>query len=736
MKQTFLHKTWLIQLLLFIVSFCIYVFYFQYLVFHLNSVLFKIDGDSLKNYYTFVYHIRNDTNALEFSGLNFPFGEHIVYTDCQPLITFILRLLPFTHDYLIGIMHGLILLSFIITPLLLFRIFLLLDLERLPAFFFSLGIALLSPQIHRLGGHFALAYGCVIPLAILFILNYFKSRSNKLLIAILIYNTSLFLIHPYLGLGISFFCFSSFFINELLLNGKTSLLKKLPKIALIGLVPIVCFKLFMFISDHHTERPTEAYGPDIMTGAAKAGSIFIPYFGPFDSFLQTIIKTKPVEWETCSYLGFFPILLLVTATLTFPFYYKKIVLKNELIAMFITSVLFLIFSFGIHISILRRIHVELETLNQFRVLGRFTWYFYFLMPVFLAILLSQLFNLLTTPRISKLMITIVSVIFCSLNMLEANFLFINTTKNAFHARNIFNESVLTDNEKEVIKTIRTKKAQAIVPFPLFHIGSEVFQRNGDKSIAPSMMYSFHTRLPVLSVMLSRTSLPETQEAIELLNIYKRDRKITKLVDDRPFLVIQTDTNLKEDELRILKKLKAFQTFDKTTFYYATKRDFAISEKEKNKFIILNIDKEERLKNTFFLAFENRKPFTETKIDEFEKIIAFDSSAFDPGNYTVSFKYHLTGKKFRHIYNNLIIEKSKGEAMNWEYYTSVRSTSGFYGDVIVFEHNIKIEQGYGYRFLLKGGTKERYTISDFLIQPADLDLKIISNSKTSYNNYPG
>ena len=44
-----------------------------------------------------------DQQALVFNGMNFPFGEHVIYTDCQPILTFILRLLPFTHNYLIGI---------------------------------------------------------------------------------------------------------------------------------------------------------------------------------------------------------------------------------------------------------------------------------------------------------------------------------------------------------------------------------------------------------------------------------------------------------------------------------------------------------------------------------------------------------------------------------------------------------------------------------------------------------
>lgn len=736
MSSRLTNKRWLIQLLLLIISFCIYTFYFQHLALHLNSVLFKIEGDSLKNYYTFVYHIKNDSSTLGFSGMNFPFGEHIVYTDCQPLITFILRSLPFTHDYLVGIMHGLILASFIITPLILFRIFTLLDVEDLPAFFFSLGIALLSPQIRRLGGHFALAYGCVIPLAILYLLYYLKSKSYRPLLFLSIYNCSLFLIHPYLGLGISVFCFTTLLLYEFIVSGKRPAFQSVLKIIGVGIAPIVLFKLFMAITDHHTQRPTEAFGPDIMTGAASFKSIFVPFFGPFDHFMQSIFRSKKyVEWETCSYLGFFPTLLLFLSIITLPFYYRKVRLPRELVALSITALLFLVFAFGVHISISRRIHLNFDTLNQFRVLARFAWYFYFLLPIFLAVLITQVFKVMAKESVVKFLVLACSILFCSFNMMEAGSLFKDISKNAFNSRNIFNASSLTNGEKKVIAEIKNKKTQAILPMPLFHVGSEVYQRNGDKSISTSFLYSYHTGLPILGVMLSRTSLPETEESIELLNIYKTNRRIKKLLSEDPILVIQTGTDLKEDEDRILRSITPFAAYDSLQFYYAGKSNFELNESDKSKFVILNSDKKEHFKNTIYIPYENRQPFLRTRIDDFEKIAGFDSSTFENGKYIVSFRYHLTGKKFRNIYSNLIVEKFDHKAMNWAYYTSVRSVSGFYDSVIVFEHKIKLESAFGYRFLLKGGTKEYYKVSDFLIRPENLDIKIISKGQISYNNYP-
>ena len=46
-----------------------------------NSVLFTADGDGIKNYYTYAYHIKNDSSFNHFEGMNYPYGELVVYTD-------------------------------------------------------------------------------------------------------------------------------------------------------------------------------------------------------------------------------------------------------------------------------------------------------------------------------------------------------------------------------------------------------------------------------------------------------------------------------------------------------------------------------------------------------------------------------------------------------------------------------------------------------------------------------
>ena len=47
--------------------------------------MFNTDGDGMKNYFSFAWHAEHDTSITTFSGMNYPFGEHIDYPDAQPL---------------------------------------------------------------------------------------------------------------------------------------------------------------------------------------------------------------------------------------------------------------------------------------------------------------------------------------------------------------------------------------------------------------------------------------------------------------------------------------------------------------------------------------------------------------------------------------------------------------------------------------------------------------------------
>ncbi|MEO5906113.1 MAG: hypothetical protein ABIQ11_05270, partial [Saprospiraceae bacterium] len=55
-----------------------------------SCYLFEDGGDGLKNYYTLAYYVKHD-QGWHFSGMNYPYGENIIYTDNQPILALTLR---------------------------------------------------------------------------------------------------------------------------------------------------------------------------------------------------------------------------------------------------------------------------------------------------------------------------------------------------------------------------------------------------------------------------------------------------------------------------------------------------------------------------------------------------------------------------------------------------------------------------------------------------------------------
>ena len=65
--------------------------------------LFSIPGsgeDGAKNYYTVAYHIQHDSTLWWFEGMNYREGEHVIYTDNQPLISNLLKAVGGSADWL------------------------------------------------------------------------------------------------------------------------------------------------------------------------------------------------------------------------------------------------------------------------------------------------------------------------------------------------------------------------------------------------------------------------------------------------------------------------------------------------------------------------------------------------------------------------------------------------------------------------------------------------------------
>jgi len=735
LKERF-EKNSKINLLLFLSSFAIYFLYFHSVFFNLNSILSSITADSLKNYYTFVYHIKNDPDVLNFSGMNYPFGEHIIYTDCQPLLTFVLRLLPFTHNYLIGIMHALIFFSFIISPLILNKILLKLGIDKFSSFFIALAIALLSPQFIKINaGHFALAYGCLIPFSILFTLNCLFEKRKGVFVRLFVFNTLLFLLHPYLGFCLSVFSFLGIVLFDLFNFNKNTFFKN--SVMAIGacLAPPVLFKVFMSLTDHHPERTTEPYGAEMMV--ENLDSILAPVFGPFRKLMEYFFSNRTGHYEGHTYLGFFTILLSFCILIILPFNLKKLRVKKEILALLLASLFFLFIAFGLHLKLLNYFHLHSAALNQFRAVCRFAWIFYFTLPLFIVTLLYHSMQAHLKPQIFTRFTLFFSLFFFFFNMLEAGPYFKLDEIVFWKYRNFFKEGFLNEEEKKVLRNIRDTKPQAILPLPLFHGGSEMYERPGsNNSMIPSMIYSYHSGTPILSVLMSRTSLTETKDLIQLLNSYKKEKPINKLLGTGDFFVLITNDALLPDESRLAPHIRQFAQNDSLKYGYVS-RNILLSRKMDPQVMMIRSKEKPGAdtNNIIFIPFENRKPFLTANIPDYETIFSLDSHKIRSGSYIVSFHYHYTQNTYRAVASDLIINRNSASTSDWQYNLPVRQLSGFYPGFGVFEYRIDLERSNKYDFMLKGFVEQQFHISNFMLRPENTTVILVSGQDSTYNNFP-
>ncbi|PBQ31610.1 hypothetical protein CNR22_07460 [Sphingobacteriaceae bacterium] len=729
----FLDKAWRLDLLLFICSFSIYLVYFSHVFSHINSIMAGITGDALKNYFTFAYHIKNDPGLLHFSGMNFPFGEHVVFTDCQPLLTFILKALPFTHDYLIGILHSLLFLSYIITPLILNRIFLRLGLDKLSSFFISLAITLLSPQFAKIaGGHHALAYGCVIPFAILLLLKYTEHSSTKNLLKLFFYNSLLFLLHPYMGFSTSIFTFFALFSYSLIKFEKKSFLKNMFKSGVAGVLPLLFFKLFMKLSDQHPNRTVEPHGNKTLI--ENTDSLLAPDFGPFRSILESIFSHKTNHLEGHSYIGAFMIVLTLVFILVLPFY-KRLYFKKEIVAITVSACALLFISFGLHLSLLEFFHVNSPSLNQFRATCRFAWFFYYTFPIFIIPSLYHLFKTFSFTANKKTIFQILAFLFFCSNLWEANSYFKKDDANFWKFRNLLSEKFLNAEEKKIIKHLHDSQTQAILPLPMFALGSEMYDRIGaDLSMIPSMLYSYHTGIPIIGGAMSRTSISETEEYIELLNSYKKKNVGIERLNSNPILVIKTKDPLLCDEDRLLTSVNMFYKNDSLEFGETTQSQLAHRKLDSRR-VFVNKKIEADSTGIVFIPYDHRKPFVTSRMQDYENIYTLDSNKFKTGNYILSFHYHYTEKIYTSMDLTLIVTQTNHKESAWKYFQRISILSGFYNGFAVMEYKIQLEKGSRYEFLLKGLSDKEYKISHFMIRPEFTSVISTQKNDSLFNNFP-
>ncbi|MFO0452966.1 MAG: hypothetical protein ACK52I_30620 [Pseudomonadota bacterium] len=241
----------------------VYLLIFGGTLFHpFEPMPFHKGGDGLKNMYAPVYHIDHGKSAFHFDGMLYPYGEHLIFTDGQPLITSSMYYLAKIglvegSDFIIVQQYAYFL-FYLIGCYFLCLLFLKLNLPDWLSILLSIGIILASPQWFRMHGHHALTYVGIPVLMIWW--AYRQTENPKLwrwfLIALMVF---LFMgLHPYYGIiGLVFYLsFTLLFFTQQRAHRLQWLLGGFSA----GLLPILLFRIFTAITDDASLRSPDPWG--------------------------------------------------------------------------------------------------------------------------------------------------------------------------------------------------------------------------------------------------------------------------------------------------------------------------------------------------------------------------------------------------------------------------------------------------------------------------------------------
>lgn len=556
-----------IFLMLFSMAFMIY--FYGAVIFSPNQYFFSDTGDAIKNYFTYAYHIDNPgSDVFNFTGMNYPFGENIFFTDSHPALLLLFKLFSNPGNYIsthsIGILNTLLLFSVFLT---FFAVYYLMRELRLKGWICvaaALSITVLAPQLFRIGGHLALSYSVAIPISWLLLL--LTLRKRKYITATFLFLNILFwlFIHAYLGVIIISFLFLIIILTFIAEREKAKSILQYSISCACILLPLLLFYFTVNLSDSHSGRTDNPTGFFLYN--AEPDDIFIPHHPPlkplFDGFTRGGIKQ---EWEAWSYVGISTGIILLVILL---FSFKEIFMKNkssvykeiyncrEINYALIASLILLLFAMAVPF---RQFPVMLEAfpiLKQFRATGRFTWPFYFVILIFVSRIFYIIYSKADTKSLRLKWMLIVSFVNV-INIVEGIPYHREVSASIIKSPNLFDRKQLSAEFVEVLNSINSEDYQSILPLPFYYQGSESFSRpRMDETVKASIIVSYHKHLPLFSANLTRTSVAESKKIVQLVSPGFYEKDIIHHIDDpRPFLIVCTGDKLSRNEENILSAAK-------------------------------------------------------------------------------------------------------------------------------------------------------------------------------------
>lgn len=544
----------------FVLSLSALFFFFSNILLNLNHTFMGASGDGLQAYFTAIYHSKFDASYWHFEGMNYPYGEQVFFTGCQPFVSNLIKLLQPLVDlspYTVGIVNFILLGSIMLCAIFIYSIFKHLKVNWIIASIAATAIAFLSPQIERLGGHYSLCYQFFIPLLILLLLKFHEAPQLKKTLLIggltLLASATHFYFFGFFALILGFYHAGSFLKQRNRASFKFTLLHGFLQV----LLPFIIVQLLSAWGNTASDRTSYPWG--YLEFKSNLSGIFF-HEHRFYSILLKPFFSKAQSWEGIAFVGLIGILCSLLIVSVFVSKLVRMRWRNSLHitdqpvlnTYFWASLAGLLIAFGFPfvISDWHRFLPEASYINQLRGIGRFAWIFYYGINILAVYHLHRFLQAKSKLWIYSLWVFVLGVMTYDAYIMSSNISpFLNNRITALEDKDNKN------SENRWMNKIDFNEYQTLVQFPYFHVGSENIWINNESNMRNlAFVTSIKTGIPLMMVNLSRTSLSQTYANIELFSEpYRPNPLVLKQLkkNGKPMLILANEAEISPSEREFL-----------------------------------------------------------------------------------------------------------------------------------------------------------------------------------------
>lgn len=720
-----------------------------------NTSFFATNGDGLKDYYTTSFFLKYDNSWSHSMVMNYPHGEHVMFTGSQSSLAFPLKFISDNivdlKPYTVGILNIAMLASIILGSVFLYLLLRHFQLNTLYSIAVAIGITFLSPQLARMGGHFSLSYVFAIPCILYLLAKYHEKPMvwKSLLMGLFMLwamATHIYMLGFYAFIVLSYWAYR--FVNE---RAALITFKRTLHFSVQFLLPLILFLLVTTLTDQVGDRTAHPWG--FLVFRAYPASVLLPVEMPYGRWLHHFADFGHIGWEGHAYVGLvaaigFFIMIAVSVTRFLRNHHANtfIPAKDHMIlnVFFFISLLALLYSFGVpFIFGLDRLVEYIGPLKQMRGIARFSWLFFYVI------------NLLVFYQLWHLKRHMYKRLWFALLLAAVMMLWYDAFYNVrFWSGFVNNEMPAisdVDNQTPINQWyhhINTDEYQAILPLPYFHVGSEniwIEPRGGIDVY--SAIVSWKTGLPSMGVFMSRTSISQTISNCVLIWEPYRKPDLLKLMDpNKDILIIAREQELipEPQQKLILLSEEVYRGNDFNLYRLRVPVLLSYYEGLVDKVYANYLDAELYAHNGYLSTSPQQdflsQTFSENKTDlyyaesgsmtgVFERGRAFfetEVPGHKPGNeYILSFWVHGVLKDL-FLRTNLIVEVMDESGMVYDYHFTdlFRELVTVHGDWGLIERSLSIKSpGDRVRLILHNRLlrNQKYTVDQIMLRAEDTDV---------------